>query len=727
MATVILSTVGSIVGGPIGGAIGAAIGQQIDRSLLMRGNTREGPRIKELEVQTSSYGTQIPAIFGAMRVAGTVIWSTDLIERRTRTGGGKSRPSSINYSYSASFAVALSSRPVARIGRIWADGNLLRGAAGDFKSETEFRFYSGHGDQPLDPLLSSAEDYGLCPAYRGIAYAVFEDFQLADFGNRIPSLTFEVFERETAVPLADIAFAASAGAIAGSCAANVGGAAIQGANSRAALQPLLSALPVVVRTAASGFQLADWNSTLPRHALDDAAIADGRERLDRPSRSRDSGNRAPSTLSIRHYEPDRDFQAGVQTSRRMSGAQNDVQIDLPASVSAATARALANANAQQMWRGLNGITAAMPLNDQAVKAGDWLTVAAEQPPLRITEVEYLRATVRIVASEWAENGASATATDPGRNLPVPDIAIGQTRIIIADIPATSTTDPARPIVVVAAAGTSAGWKRASIFLVDGDREVDLGGTNGVATVGQCVGAVMPHSAMLFDTSNQPIIRLLHDGMMLPPGSGDAAAFDAPALWIGGEIIRYGSAEKIGLRDYRLSGLLRECFGTGGSAGHADQTPCFLLDSANILSLDTLPLPMDSLVTLRALGVGDSAAAEASVTVNGRAIRPPSPVHGRIDVQPDGSVALAWIRRERLPYGWADGVDMPNSENADNFNVGFYIGASLFMERNVAEPSCTLTAAEWNALRASAAGPLYAQIRQVGRFASSPPLLLPMPD
>jgi hypothetical protein len=31
------------------------------------------------------------------------------------------------------------------------------------------------------------------------------------------------------------------------------------------------------------------------------------------------------------------------------------------------------------------------------------------------------------------------------------------------------------------------------------------------------------------------------------------------------------------------------------------------------------------------------------------------------------------------------------------------------------------------LRASAAGPLYAQIRQVGRFASSPPLLLPMPD
>jgi hypothetical protein len=223
MATIVLSAVGTYFGGQIGASIGAAIGQQIDRAIIGGGKAREGSRIKELDVQTSSYGTQIPAIFGAMRVAGTIIWSTDLIERKKKSGGGKGRPSTINYSYSVSFAVALSSRPIARIGRIWADGNLLRGSAGDFKTETQFRLYHGYGDQPVDPLLASAEATGQCPAHRGLAYAVFEDLQLADFGNRIPSLTFEIFERGEPVPVLEILRDSSAATLAGQSALTVTG------------------------------------------------------------------------------------------------------------------------------------------------------------------------------------------------------------------------------------------------------------------------------------------------------------------------------------------------------------------------------------------------------------------------------------------------------------------------------------------------------------------------
>ena len=52
----------------------------------------------------------------------------------TTQGGGKGKPKVTTYSYTASFAVALASRPIAGIGRIWADGNLLRGAAGDLKT-----------------------------------------------------------------------------------------------------------------------------------------------------------------------------------------------------------------------------------------------------------------------------------------------------------------------------------------------------------------------------------------------------------------------------------------------------------------------------------------------------------------------------------------------------------------------------------------------------------------
>ena len=81
MATLVLTTVGGAIGGPIGAAVGAVLGQRVDAGLLAP-KGRQGPRLSELKVQTSSYGTQVPKVFGRMRVAGCVIWATDLIEQR---------------------------------------------------------------------------------------------------------------------------------------------------------------------------------------------------------------------------------------------------------------------------------------------------------------------------------------------------------------------------------------------------------------------------------------------------------------------------------------------------------------------------------------------------------------------------------------------------------------------------------------------------------------------
>ena len=193
MATLVLTAVGTAIGGPIGGAIGALIGRGVDQAVLFKPKGRKGPRLSDLQVQTSTYGSQIPKLFGMMRVAGTVIWATDLRESKEKSGGGKGKPSVTTYSYSASLAVALSARAAQGIGRIWADGNLLRGAAGDFKTGVgAFRFYAGAEDQEVDPLIAAAEGVSVTPAHRGMAYAVFEDLALADYGNRIPSLTFEV-------------------------------------------------------------------------------------------------------------------------------------------------------------------------------------------------------------------------------------------------------------------------------------------------------------------------------------------------------------------------------------------------------------------------------------------------------------------------------------------------------------------------------------------------------
>jgi hypothetical protein len=191
MATLVFSALGTLIGGPLGGALGALAGRQVD-SLIFGGGNREGPRLKELAATASSYGTVLPRHFGQMRVAGSIIWATDLVEHKQTQGSGKGKPSVTTYSYTASFAVALASRPILSVGRIWADGNLLRGAAGDLKASGTFRLYTGEGDQQADPHMLQVEGASRCPAYRGLAYAVFEDLDLGEFFNRIPSLTFEV-------------------------------------------------------------------------------------------------------------------------------------------------------------------------------------------------------------------------------------------------------------------------------------------------------------------------------------------------------------------------------------------------------------------------------------------------------------------------------------------------------------------------------------------------------
>ncbi|MEM7211891.1 MAG: glycoside hydrolase/phage tail family protein [Pseudomonadota bacterium] len=204
MATVVLSAVGSAVGGAAGGSVlgvssvaigqaaGAIAGSFIDQKLLGSGSVAvETGRAKSLRVQSSTEGTAIPQVFGRMRVAGQIIWSTRYREIATtrREQGSKNNPGRTitDYSYTISVAVGLCQGPIQRIGRVWADGQLLR------LSGINHRIYNGTETQLPDPKIEAVEGYGRVPAYRGLAYVVFEDFPVEDYGNHIPQFNFEVF------------------------------------------------------------------------------------------------------------------------------------------------------------------------------------------------------------------------------------------------------------------------------------------------------------------------------------------------------------------------------------------------------------------------------------------------------------------------------------------------------------------------------------------------------
>jgi hypothetical protein len=192
MATLVLQAAGAAIGsifGPVGTVIGRAIGglagYAIDQSLF--GTSTEGARLSDLDVQASREGAAIPRVYGRVRLAGQVIWATRYEEESEEEGGKGGLGATVTaYSYFANFAVGLCEGPIARIGRVWADGKAFD------LSKVNCRIYLGDETQMPDSLIEAKQGEAGAPAYRGTAYVVFERLALEDFGNRIPQLSFEV-------------------------------------------------------------------------------------------------------------------------------------------------------------------------------------------------------------------------------------------------------------------------------------------------------------------------------------------------------------------------------------------------------------------------------------------------------------------------------------------------------------------------------------------------------
>jgi len=196
MASLVLGVAGAVIGsafGPIGASVGWSIGAMIGGALDPQ--KVEGPRLTDLKLQNSQFGGMIPIPFGTSRIAGNVIWQTDLQEQ-SQTEGGKGGPEVTTYSYSSSFAIRVCEGPVHGIRKMWADSRLVFDAStGSSIRSLPCVIYTGTETQNPDPTMEAELGVGEVPAHRGVCYVVFTDLDLTEFANRIPSFTFEVMER----------------------------------------------------------------------------------------------------------------------------------------------------------------------------------------------------------------------------------------------------------------------------------------------------------------------------------------------------------------------------------------------------------------------------------------------------------------------------------------------------------------------------------------------------
>ena len=200
--SIVGATVGDFLGGPLGAIKGASIGYEIggmvNNLVSKKTVVTSGPVPGNLNVQVSSYGTPIIQVFGRMRVAGNVIWMQPIQQIATTSssggsgkGGGGAKQSSTNYTYTVTLAIAVCEGVVNDVLQVWADSELLTdtilGTVG-----TNYNIYYGTETQTPDPIIESFDGSGNVPPYRGVCYIVIKDFQLGNYGNRIPNFTFEV-------------------------------------------------------------------------------------------------------------------------------------------------------------------------------------------------------------------------------------------------------------------------------------------------------------------------------------------------------------------------------------------------------------------------------------------------------------------------------------------------------------------------------------------------------
>ena len=231
---IIVGVVGAIVGGVIGGVYGGPAGAFTGASLgfsiggLVGGvtgslfwpektdlNLAPPPQPHETRLQFSSWGMPIPIQYGAGRLAGNIIYMSDITETIQRS---KHRQDGVRYyemvkTYTATFAVAFCER-VNGIGRIWinnkifvdyrdpysplypsgdtdlAEGNLDTSIA---RQGTFFSIHFGTESQSYDQYMAAIIGATETPAYRGTFYITFIDFPIGEFSG-VPTIEVEVEE-----------------------------------------------------------------------------------------------------------------------------------------------------------------------------------------------------------------------------------------------------------------------------------------------------------------------------------------------------------------------------------------------------------------------------------------------------------------------------------------------------------------------------------------------------
>ena len=739
MASLILGAVGTALGGPLGGFIGSTIGSFIDSQLGLNGSIK-GPRLKDLTVSASTYGEAIPLIYGPEnRIAGNIIWSSGLIEKKKKKKGGKGGgPSVTTYSYSVSLAIALGEGPIAGIKSVWANSKKIFGEDDatsvpitdpvgalawllTHKSHAVFEsmtIYPGNGIQEPDPVIESYLGAGNAPAYRHTAYVVIKKLQLADFGNAIPNLEFEVRGHESIILSAvvnDICTRAGVTEVSSSqLTDNVRGFVI-GRESTAvgALEPLMLAYNFdaseqrgQIRCVKRGRAM---KATIPAEDLGAVEITMGGDgAYAEPVRyERLPPMALPKEAAVSYVDPDLDYQVNSQrASRQLGNADSNITHELPVTLADTQARALADRILWEAWAARR--TAKFQLNDRWIRSnpGDvvGLPVADRVVPFRLMRSTRGANGVIDVEARYDDPQVYSSVMAGAAGYLPPNLLMlpGETRLILLDMPLVRAGDDDAGFYW-AVSQELGGWRGAEIFR-SSDGGLSYNSMSPVALgapIGDVAVALPAGPADYWDRGNSLTVVLNYAEDELESVSEAEVLAGANAAWLGGadgengEIIQFTTATLVAPGTYTLSNLLRGRLGTDHAIGAHGTNEVFVLLEPDSLGRtdygagdwykERLYKPVSVLTT-------EADTASQAFTNNGEGKRPLSPVHAAGSRDGSNNLTITWVRRSRILEPGLGYGEPALGEETEEYEIDVIVGGTAVRTLTATTPTVAYSAA-----------------------------------
>lgn len=674
----------------------------------------DGPRLDSLALQTSTYGTPVNSVYGTARIGGNIIWGTNFVEHKHKSGGKGGGGGSTTYSYTVSCAIGICKGPILGITRVWADGtevtnkfkNIVatedelrqhtiddRVKSGAIKNNSvQYKLYVGDEKQEPDPWIEGIEGDGTSPAYRGLAYIVLKDLEIADFGNRVPNFTFEVVAptKNLALIVQDISNNARLYETFGDLSIDVSdlarisvhGFPITGDMSyRDRIDALRSVYQfdcleeegtiVFRRKASREIFSVDYDN------LGAAEESDSTKELYQVVRKHEL--ELPKTVTLTYTSLDKDYNQGSMSANRVvTRSTGETSYTLTPILTDAEAKTLAETKLYELWAERNSVSFRLGLWWAFLAPGTLLLLntGARKRLLQVTKTSFGQPGLMQVESSETVSASLifGSRTADAEILPSEPKTPGPYVFHIMDLPRLPT-DTSGNYGEYIAGGSNLYYGTTLYKTVDGGesyslvQQLDARGTIGTTTNALPIGPTE-----VWDYKNVLTVELICGEL---ESRTEAAVLNGyNAALVGNEIIQFQTAILVAPQVYELSGLLRGKLGTeDGLETHIAGERFVLLASDEIGFLietaDDWDEPRNYKYGPQTLEILDPSYIDLTHTSTGRIAQCWSPCHLAATRDDEGNATITWVRRARDNYEWLDKKDVPLGESYEQYEVDIY--------------------------------------------------------